>query len=507
AYQILVSDVMEETDPEFHNSTLVVYPAPSSGTLAWRIDAGDWRFYIDANSGSILERVRNVWDAYTATVTGGTKMTSPLDPEITVPGSYAMVGYANGTGWFAVTYGFGYSGLNGYSEFVGTTSTAYAVAGPRSPWINCKGGTGGPAGWVNDGEHHDYFWNDTNTVLSERVVFYWANASHDYIKNIDPTFTGLDFEVTGNVNGFAMCNAMANENSINFYRPADGCADTGHVPDVIIHEYAHVLTFHQYNQNVPTDVHEGCSDYVAATITNQSDIGNDIQGPGTRFRNTKNNYKWPATECGGEGHCVGNVISGAFWDTREILGREYTDYLFFFSRYGEPLTIPDFAPEVVILDDDNDNPLDGSANYHILNETWFINHNVPLPAAPGIPTTGITVDLYPVKPPVKLNAATGGTIYFNIRISNIHPSTLIGFHVWAEVDVPWYGFYGPIIPPGSGIKSPIYVQLDHGQSIELTLHQWFPHNLPPGIYTYHARVGTYAPQNLLDDAWFDIELV
>ena len=506
AYEILASDVMEETSPEFNDSTLVIYPVPDCGTLAWRIDAGDWRMYIDANSGAILKRIHNVWDAYTATIESTTKMTSPLDPEVEVPGSYAMIGYADGTGFWANTLGYGYSDIDGASIFVATRTEYYVNAGFRTPWANIKGGDGGPAGWLDDGTHMDYVWDDSNSKLSERIVYYWMHASYDYVKNIDSTCDALDFVCRANVNNSPMCNANASSTTMNFYQPADGCADTGHVPDVIIHEYGHVLTFHQYSQNCPIDVHEGCSDYFAATITDQSHIGNDIRGEGTMFRNTDNNYKFPAPECGGEPHCTGNILSGAFWDTRQILGREYTDFLFHFSRYGEPLTFHDFTPEIIILDDDNDNPLDGSANYEILYETWYENHNLELPAAPDFPTDGINIELYPVKPPVKLSASDGGTVDFKLRLTNEDPFALIGFHVWAEMYVPWYGFYGPLIPPGNQKKSPIYLQLDHGQSFQLTLHQWIPPNLPPGTYTYHVRVGTYNPQDLMDDAWFDIIL-
>jgi hypothetical protein len=508
AYDVLVSDVNAEQSPKFEDSKLVVYPDPQEGTLAWRIDAGNWRMYIDASSGRIIERIQNEWNAYTANVQNSVKLTSPYDSETSLPAAFNMVAYADGTGWFANTLGYGYADATGYSSFVGTISPAYAHAGMLSPWVNvnnASGTDGGIYGWVNDGSHNNYSWDDTNSALSERMTFYWINVGHDYVKDIDSTFTGLDIQIDGNANGYAMCNAMANESSVNFYQPADGCNDTGHIPDVILHEYGHVFTFHQYTQDVNVDVHEGCSDYFAATVTDQSVIGKDIQGPGTSFRNCENNVKYPASECGGEGHCTGQMLAGAFWDMRQALGRTYADYLFVYSRYGEPLTFQDFPPEVIILDDDNDNPLDGSANYNTIYQSFYTNHLLAVPAAPNFPTSGINVDLWPANPPVEKQRSTGGMIDYTVRLTNLN-STPTSFQVWAEIFVPWYGFYGPLIPPSERPHAPLYLTLQPGQVFQIPLRQYIPGPLPAGTYTYHVRVGTYHG-TLIDDAWFDIKLV
>jgi len=511
AYQIVLNDINEEPAPELDESRLVVYPIPETGTLAWRIDSGNWRFYVDASTGAILERIHNEWDAYTAHVDSGAKMVSPYDTEITVPGSYTMIAYKGSSG-SSGTLGYGYGNINGDSVFVGTRTSYWAVCSFRSPYMAIsKGlfqGSSKIEGTVNDGDHKNYAWSNSNSLLSERNVFYHCNHAHDYIKDIDKTFTGLDFKVAGNVNGMAMCNAMATENSVNFYQPADGCNDTGHIADVIVHEYAHVFTFHQYSQDVPTDVHEGCSDYFAATYTDQSWIGKDIQGVGTKFRDCENTVKWPAPECDGEGHCVGQVLSGAFWDTRQALGRSYTDYLFVYSRYGEPLTIPDFTPELIILDDDNDNPLDGTANYNIIKEAFYTNHSIPVPTAPQLPTTGVHVDVWPVDPPVKINRTTGGNVYFKVRLTNLD-ATAHYFHAWAAIEVPWFGWYGPIIPPAINIKSPLYLGLEGQQTIQVMLRQAIPANLPAATYKYHVRIGTFVNHTsdiLMDDGWFEVVL-
>jgi hypothetical protein len=511
AYQVVLNDINKETAPELSESRLVIYPFPETGTLAWRIDTGDWRFYIDASSGAILERIHNAWNAYTAHVDSGAKMVSPYDTEIWVPGSYTMIAYKGSSGMFG-TYGYGFGNINGDSVFVGTHSSCWAVCSFLSPYLAVsKGwfqGSSKIEGTVNDGDQTNYAWSDSNSLLSERNVFYHANKAHDYIKDIDKTFTGLDFKVAGNVNGSPMCNAMATANSINFYQPADGCNDTGHIADVIVHEYAHVFTFNQYTQDVPTDVHEGCSDYFAATYTDQSWIGRDIQGPGTKFRDCENTRQWPAPECGGEGHCVGEVLAGAFWDTREILGRSYTDYLFVYSRYGEPLTIPDFPPELIILDDDNDNPLDGSANYNVIKTTFYTNHAIPVPDAPQLPTTGVHVDVWPSDPPVKIDRTVGGNVLFKVRLTNLD-STAKYFHAWAALEVPWYGWYGPLIPPTINIKPPLYLSLGGGQTVTVTLRQAIPANLPAASYKYHVRIGTFVNHTndiLLDDGWFDVVL-
>jgi hypothetical protein len=512
AYQILVNDVNESVAPELERVELVVYPVPETGALAWRIDAGDWRMYINAIDGSILERIHNEWTyTYYAHTNNNVKMTSPLDTQVQVPGSYTQVEYRSGTGWGSQRYGYGYADIMGDSVFVSTKSSVYEICKFYSPYVDiAKGGLFGSDSsivkQVTDGNHSTFNWTDNESILSERMVFYHVNRGRDYLKNIDPTNNTLDFRVTANVDQSALCNASAGENTMNFYKSDGVCADTGHVPDVILHEYGHVFTFQQYSQDCPYDMHEGCSDYWGCTITDQPDVGNDIEGAGTNFRSMLNNRRYPATECGGESHCLGEIIAGALWDVRQVVGRQYCDYLFVYSRYGEPLLFQDFPPEMLILDDDNDNPLDGTANYNAIKYGFQEHHGVAVPAPPNPLTHNIAVDLWPAKPPVELNAATGGSFNYNVRLTNLETSSNVTAHVWAEIYVPWLGgYYGPILPPGITIRPPLYIMMTPGQTLQVPLTQLIPGGLPTDTYVYHVKVGTHGGP-LMDDAWFDVTL-
>ena len=98
-------------------------------------------------------------------------------------------------------------------------------------------------------------------------------------------------------------------------------------------------------------MHEGFSDYFAATIRNDPKIGNGFRGPGTSIRDIEIDRVWP-DDLVGESHADGLIIACALWDLRKRVGREVADHLWHFARYGRSTTFDDYLLDLLVLDDD-----------------------------------------------------------------------------------------------------------------------------------------------------------
>ena len=189
----------------------------------------------------------------------------------------------------------------------------------------------------------------------------------------------------GAVNIDQFCNAFWNGVGIDFFREGGGCGNTGQIADVIYHQYGHGCTQFAYAPSSPTGaMHEGFSDYIANTITDQPLVGLGFFGEGTWLRNSDNDRQWPAPECGGEPHCVGEVIAGCLWHMRENLISELgdhdaavalSDHLFHFARYGGNTDFEGYFYDLLALDDDNGTLLDGTPHGISIYEA-FGRHNV-----------------------------------------------------------------------------------------------------------------------------------
>ena len=53
---------------------------------------------------------------------------------------------------------------------------------------------------VNPGDTLDFIWDDSNSFADERDVFYHTNRVHNFLKEMDPAFTGMDYSMGTVVN-------------------------------------------------------------------------------------------------------------------------------------------------------------------------------------------------------------------------------------------------------------------------------------------------------------------
>ncbi|MFH1513990.1 MAG: hypothetical protein ABIG42_00875 [bacterium] len=498
------------SDEPFEDSELVVYVSGDTAYyLAWQLNYGNWVYWVDAHNGSILEREHHYWEEYSGHIHTIASQPDPLANEVPYTMNHLEMRMSWDPNDTYPYYAMPVTNSEGdYSYTDPSYTQLYSEARFYGPYGNANNMNNFPnnEGKINkvtyNGTPADWYFDNGSSIRSERTGWVWTNSTHDFLKSIEPSYGLLDWRVQINVNGDPWCNAYADEGSINFFRPASGCIDTGHVPDIVAHEYAHVNTFEQFGNNQPPSMmSEGHSDILANLMTENHYIGYNVAGQGTYFRDSKNNMKWPAPECGGQGHCLGQVIAGAFWDMYEVLGKEYVGHLYHFSRYARPQTFAENAMEVLLVDDNDGDWTNGTPNSLVIYECFKTNHNIDVPYVE--PQTGITLEIIPVLPDIHISQF-GGMFDYELSIVN-NENTPLSFHIWAAVKLPGGGTYRPFIPPGYGYHAPYYLTWNPHQEFQISLYQQVPPGLPPGAYEYHIRAGVYGGA-LQDDVWVNVTI-
>lgn len=198
--------------------------------------------------------------------------------------------------------------------------------------------------------------------LDERTIYYHTNVIHDFART-HFNFTLLDFPmrataaVVNPVNGNPdYANAFWDGIGINFGNGGQSYFNFGLFADVIYHEYVHGMTDFMYQSGGGLGgaeggaIHEALSDYFACTITNEPLVGEGISGSGFYFRNLENTLRWPENAVG-EVHGDGEILGGALWDLRRLVGAQVADAVIHFARTLYPRTFEDYAIAVQLQDD------------------------------------------------------------------------------------------------------------------------------------------------------------
>ena len=85
--------------------------------------------------------------------------------------------------------------------------------------------------------------DDSNSRASERDAYAHTLITHDFIKQLDPAFTGVDYIMPVVVDiGDRECNAWWDGTGINFLAAGSRCANIARIADVVYHEYGHGIT-------------------------------------------------------------------------------------------------------------------------------------------------------------------------------------------------------------------------------------------------------------------------
>lgn len=322
-------DIVRATDKSLSLKTTPVLAAWQDGAVtrvAWTFAVGNdsktdpkyFAAFVDASSGAILEKRNGVYNLdVNGTVTG---WASPgLFPNI--PTAYPAVetamkdvrvriiggstSFSDAAGAFTIPHG-GIAPVTVEATLRGPSARVFNDAGAETVLTK---------GLVPPGPGSFTF----NTGLSEFEQaevdgFIHTTYIHDFVKAINPTFTEVDIQIPVTVNIASACNAFYSASSINFFASGGGCVNTAY-STVVYHEYGHFIIDMGNNNNPSGDYHEGMSDVTAAFAANDPCLAIDFQGETTGC--LRNSYNAVVHPCVGPSHTCGQVISGAFWLTKD----------------------------------------------------------------------------------------------------------------------------------------------------------------------------------------------
>ncbi|MDP2939726.1 MAG: hypothetical protein Q8O13_06600 [Candidatus Omnitrophota bacterium] len=200
--------------------------------------------------------------------------------------------------------------------------------------------------------------------------YYHTTSIHDWVKQrLSNSLPGIDIPLPVNVNINATCNANYNGFSINFFKSGnDGynhCINTAY-DTVVYHEYGHFVD-DEAGGMINGALSEGWGDVLSVYATGQPLVGEGFYGPGTFVRTADNAYQYPP-DGSGEVHDVGQAWAGFAWHLRENLmaslgaaqGIAVAEQLVIPVLLANSPDIPAAVFEVVLQDDDDANPANGT---------------------------------------------------------------------------------------------------------------------------------------------------
>ena len=209
-------------------------------------------------------------------------------------------------------------------------------------------------------------------------LFHHMTLARNSIKNIEPGFTGMDYQVPGIVRvDTDYANAFWDGYGLNFGE-GDGVnmRNLALFSDVIYHEYNHGITHQIYPSTMLAYIgesgamDEAWSDYFACDILDEPLLGEgDLVIGAPYMRNLDNDLRF-SSDWQWEVHDDGRIIGGALWDLRTKLGSATANSLIHFSRYNLAETFLDYYEDVLLTDDTNSNLNDGTPNMMDIAEAF-----------------------------------------------------------------------------------------------------------------------------------------
>ncbi|HEX4826023.1 MAG TPA: proprotein convertase P-domain-containing protein [Candidatus Polarisedimenticolaceae bacterium] len=339
-------------------------PGPYNGTvgagyqsrLIWRVgleivnEPGQWIGLVDASDGAIVAFFD---DNEYAQVKGGVFPVSNdgnapdgiEKPAYPMPFADIAIGASNNITNSMGSFTCSPGGSNATTHLAGQYVRVNDTCGPISQSVSCDadldlGVSAGTDCTVPPGGSP----GDTHAARSS---FYHLNRISEHARPWLPNNTWLTQQLTDNVNLNQTCNAYWNGSTVNFFKSGGGCANTGEIAGVFLHEWGHGL---DQNDGGGTDnPGEAYGDITALMSTHVSCVGRgffqsgNCSGYGDACLNCTGirDQDWdmhashtPATpqgfltnNCGGGGgpcgkevHCEGYVSAETLWDlaTRDL---------------------------------------------------------------------------------------------------------------------------------------------------------------------------------------------
>jgi fibronectin type 3 domain-containing protein len=246
---------------------------------------GTWQARVDAATGEILQ-FADINDY--AAATGGVYQNSPATgSEIVRPMPYADVStslFTNSGGIFTGTATA--STLKG--TYVKITDSCGAISQAPDGSGNIVFGTSTGTDCTTPGH------GGAGNTHSSRQQFYQVNRIKEVVRGWLPTNTWINQALTVNVNLNQTCNAYWNGSTLNFFKSGGGCANTGEIAAVSLHEFGHGIDQNDGTGTAP----EGGTGEAYGDVTSVIATHNSCIGPGFLTSNCAG-YGNACTSCTG----------------------------------------------------------------------------------------------------------------------------------------------------------------------------------------------------------------
>jgi hypothetical protein len=357
-----------------------------------------WRMTVDATTGKLLEKKDMLeyfsGDDGTASVISGKLLAtvhphSPFDSLITVGLPYTKLTVG---GKQIVTDSFGnwtVAAANASPDIISTFADAYHhIARHDTASDTLRFALPSP---------YVILWNDNNSHAAERDAYYASSYARSYMLKLDTGLSAIDSEFTVNVNLNQSCNAFydADSISLNFFRAGNNCSNSGEIADVVYHEFGHRVAQVRYangaNGNlINYTLGEGFADLVSAFMRDDPRIGiGFFANDSTKVLRTCDNTKSYPFNISADPHVSGEIVSGAIWDLRKLLGHDTAERLFndmeWLNPDGPDQTSPDVLESVFLqtlvdlltVDDDDNNLENGTPHSDVILQA-FSKHGINL---------------------------------------------------------------------------------------------------------------------------------
>ncbi len=353
---------------------------------------GAWAVYVDAHSGAPVAREQ--------------QMHSIATVQFDVPLRHAnSVRYDAVAPQLAVTQSGMGTTTNLDGEVTLTNSPTNLDLSVVGPIVGVETWTGPAASAtfpVSNGDTVVWSAAGDELVDAQLSAFVHASVVKAHVRTLAPGLTWLDQYLDVNVNINGSCNASSDGDAIYFLRADGSCQNTALLADVVYHEVGHSVHSQSIIQGVGafnSALSEGISDYLAATIVNDSGMGRGFtytDAPLRELNPQGSEWTWPQDQ--GEAHYEGQIIGGTLWDLRTALraklgavpGTFHTDRIWYES-IRRAVDIPSMYPEALAFDDDDGNLANGTPNGCEINAA-FAAHGLLDPTSLGEGA----VDLVPV---------------------------------------------------------------------------------------------------------------
>ena len=193
---------------------------------------GTWEARVDATTGEVLS-FDDVNKYVSAQATGGTYLNSAATgSEVVRPAPYLTAGTTttNSAGIYNFTSAVTTS-LSG--TYVKITDTCGAISQASDASGNIAYGTSTGTDCTTPGH------GGAGNTHSSREQYYQVNRIKEVVRGWLPSNTWINTQLGVNVNLNQTCNAYWDGSKLNFFKSGGGCANTGEIAGVSLHEFGH----------------------------------------------------------------------------------------------------------------------------------------------------------------------------------------------------------------------------------------------------------------------------